>query len=389
MERREVYLDHSATTPVLDEVIEVMGEFWNKSFGNPSSIHFCGRENKDSIEIARAKVAEIMGCSRDMVYFTSGGTEGNNIFLKGLAFARLADGKKGHIVTTAIEHKAILSTVEYLETFGFETTILPVDEFGLVSADVFRDSLREDTFMASVMLANNEVGTIEPIADFASICRERDISFHTDAVQAVGKIPIDFTELGLNALTASAHKFYGPKGSGFLILDKVTKRKMHPLFHGGYHENSMRAGTENIAGIVGLAKALEIVVDSMNDESQRVEVLAQRLLNGLQSELDGVYLNGHPTKRLHGLVNLAFDKIEGEGILLFLDLAGIRVSTGSACSSKSLESSVVLKAMGTDIVHSHGSIRFSLGRSNCQEDIDYVLEQLPPIITRLREMSVL
>ncbi len=385
----EIYLDHSATTPVMAEVIRAMEGYWRENFGNPSSIHECGRENRDALEVAREKVAQLMGVDRKMVYFTSGGSEADNLYIKGMAYKRLMAGQRGHIITSTIEHKAVLESVKFLEGLGFEANYLPVDKYGVFDLDALKREIRGDTFLVSLMLANNEVGTIEPLAEVVEICREKGIFVHTDAVQAVGKIPVDFKGLGLNGLSASAHKFYGPKGSGFLIMDRESKRKMTPMIHGGAHEMGMRAGTENVAGIIGLARALEISMEMMEEEARRENILAERLWKGLSGRIGGIHLNGHPEKRLPGFLNMSFEKVEGEGILLSLDMAGIRASSGSACTSESLEASHVLKAMGVDIVLAHGSVRFTLGRDNTEKDIDFVIETLPPIIKRLREMSVL
>lgn len=383
MTDRSVYLDHSATTPVHTEVVDVMGKCLQDVYANPSSLYEIARNSREVIEKSREKIALLIGVNPNEIYFTSGGSEANNLAIKGACFKKM----KGHIITSKIEHKAVLNAFKFLNNLGFESTELVVDQYGLIAPDEFDSAIRDDTIIASIMYANNEVGTIEPIAQLAEIARKRGVIFHTDAVQAVGKIPLELENIDM--LSASAHKFYGPKGIGFLYINKATKPKIEPLIHGGAQENKKRAGTENIAGIVGMVKALEMAVEKMETNRVKLNQLADRLKLGLKERIDDVHFNGHPEIRLPGFINVSFDKVEGESILLSLDLAGIYASSGSACSSTSLEPSHVLMAMDLDIVLCHSSIRFTFGLSNTVEDVDYVLEKLPAMIKRLRDISVL
>jgi cysteine desulfurase len=387
MDKRRVYLDHSATTPVRPEVVESMERYWTDSFGNPSSLHACGQWTRAAVEESRDRIAGLLGVEPKTIYFTSGGSEGDNFALKGIAFKNL--DKKGHIITSQIEHKAVLESAEFLEKIGFDVTYLPVDKYGMIDPQSLRDAIRDNTLVISIMWANNEVGTIEPIAELAQIANEHDIPFHTDAVQMVGKLPIDIKGSNINMLTATAHKFYGPKGVGFQYIDNNTRRKLTPIIHGGSHERGFRAGTENIAGIVGMATALQLAYDNMELEREQLKRIGDYLEEGLKLHIEGIHFNGHPEKRLPGFVNVSIGKVEGEAMLLALDMQGIEASSGSACTSKSLEPSHVLKAMGIDIVLAHGSIRFTTGRSTTTDDIDYLLRVFPPIVDRLREMSVL
>lgn len=379
-----IYMDHNATTPLREEVLAAMLPYLRDEFGNASSLHAYGIRARKAIEAAREQVAAALGAHPREIIFTGCGTEADNQAIKGVAFANR--GKGEHIITSRIEHKAVLETCEYLEKRGFRVTYLPVDEYGVVSPDDVAQAITERTILVSVMFANNEVGTIQPIAEIARICRERGVYFHTDAVQAVGKVPIDVERLGIDLLSLSAHKFYGPKGVGALYVRKGVK--IEPLLHGGHQEWGLRAATENVAGIVGLGKALELRLGEMETEAQRLTTLRERLYNGIVAQIDHVYLNGHPTQRLPGTLSVCFDYIEGEAIILGLDLEGVAVSSGSACTSATLEPSHVLLAMGVHPATAQGSIRFSLGRGNTEEDIDYVLRVLPPIIKRLREMSM-
>ena len=383
---KQVYLDHSATTPVRQEVLEAMLPYFSEEYGNASSVHGFGQRARNAIEGAREKVASLLGASPEEIIFTSGGTESDNLAIKGLAAAPHVRGKQ--VVTSAIEHHAVLNTCTALEKQGFAVVQLPVDRHGLVDAEELRQAsanAKGDVALVSIMMANNEVGTIEPIRELAAVAAEASVPFHTDAVQAVGKVPVDVRELGVDLLSLSAHKFYGPKGVGALYVRSGTR--IQPLQHGGHHEKNLRAGTENVPGIMGLARALELACEEMETEAQRLHELRDRLQEGLMDRIPDSLLNGHPVKRLPHLLNMSFENVEGESILLSLDAVGIAASTGSACTSGTLEPSHVLTAMGMPPGIAHGSLRFSLGRVNTAEDIEYVLEKLPPIIERLRQMS--
>jgi cysteine desulfurase len=381
---RRIYMDHNATTPPREEVLEAMLPYLREEYGNPSSLHSFGIQARRAIERAREQMATALGARPREIIFTGCGTESDNQAIKGVAFANRHKGD--HIITTRIEHKAVLQTCEYLEKHGFRATYLPVDEYGVVSPDDVSQAITDQTILVSVMFANNEVGTIQPIADIARVCRKRGVPIHTDAVQAVGKLPIDVKALGIDLLSLSAHKFYGPKGVGALYVRQGMR--VDPLLHGGHQERGLRAATENVAGIVGAAMALELRLGEMEAEAQRLTALRERLYSGLVSQIDHVYLNGHPTERLPGTLSLCFDYIEGEAIIMGLDLEGVAVSSGSACTSASLEPSHVLLAMGVHPGVAQGSIRFSLGRANTEADVDVVLQKLPPIVERLRAMSM-
>ncbi|MGE5575714.1 MAG: cysteine desulfurase NifS [Syntrophothermus sp.] len=380
---KRIYLDHAATTPVAPAVLEAMLPYFTEKFGNPSTLYFYGREAKQAIEDAREKVAAIIGAKPQEIIFTGGGSESDNYAIKGVAFANEAKGK--HIITSAIEHHAVFDACKFLESRGFEVTYLPVDEYGLVNPDDVARAVRPDTILITVMHANNEVGTIEPIAEISRIAREKGVYFHTDAVQTAGSLPINVDELKVDMLSMSAHKFYGPKGVGVLYVRKGTK--ITPLIHGGGQERKRRAGTENVAGIVGLVKALELAQEDMAGRNERLIRLRDRLIAGLQEKIPEIKLNGHPTKRLPGNVNISVLYIEGESMLLNLDFKGIAASSGSACTSGSLEPSHVLLAMGMPHEVAHGSLRLTLGNENTDEDVDYVLEVLPGIVEKLRAMS--
>ncbi|MFO7957395.1 MAG: cysteine desulfurase NifS [Candidatus Brocadiia bacterium] len=378
-----VYMDHSATTPVRPEVVEAMLPYFEEKYGNASSVHHKGREAREAVEDARRTVAAHLGAAPDEIVFTSGGTESDNHAIRGVAAAA---GERGrHIITSAIEHHAVLNTCKDLEKEGFEVTTLPVDDRGLVDPRDLDDAMRPDTILVTVMMANNEVGTIEPIRELAEVASEHDVPIHTDAVQAVGKIPVDVEELGVDLLSLSGHKFYGPKGVGVLYIRSGTR--IRPVQVGGHHEKGRCAGTENVPGIVGLARALELACAEMEGEGQRLRRLRDHLQEGLAGSLEDARLNGHPERRLPHILNITFAYVEGESMLLSLDAAGICVSTGSACTSGTLEPSHVLTAMGVPAEMAHGSLRFSLGRVNDEKDVEYVLEKLPPIVRRLREMS--
>jgi cysteine desulfurase len=382
---RRIYLDHAATTPTRPEVVKVMLPYFTDAFGNPSSIYSYGQEARGAIEEARTKVAELIGARNDEIIFTSGGTEADNFGLKGVAYA---DERKGnHIITTSIEHHAVLEVGKFLERRGLRITYLPVDKYGLVDPDDVRKAITDKTILISVMHANNEVGTIEPVEEIGEIAKEAGIYFHSDAVQTVGHIPVNVDKLKVDLLSISAHKLYGPKGVGALYVRKGTK--LVSLIHGGEQEKRRRAGTENVPAIVGLGKAVELAGQEMEREIERLAGLRDKLIKGLGEKIDHIHLNGNPSKRLPNNVNLSVDFVEGESILLNLDLEGICASTGSACSSASLKPSHVLLALGLPPEQAHGSLRFTLGRENSEADVERVLEVLPGIVAKLRAMSPL
>jgi len=381
---KRIYMDHNATSPLRQEALEAMRPYLKEEFGNASSLHTFGIQARQALERSRDQVAAALGARPKEIIFTGCGTESDNQAIKGVAFANRKQGN--HIITSSIEHKAVLQSCEYLEQQGFHVTYLPVDAYGMVDPDDVAQALTDQTILVSVMMANNEVGTIQPITEIAKVCRQRGIYCHTDAVQAGGKLPINVETLGVDLLSLSGHKFYGPKGVGVLYV----RRGVHidPLLHGGHQERGRRAATENVAGIVGTATALRLCLEEMDAEADRLTALRDRLYAGILSQIDHVYLNGHPTRRLPGTLSLSFDYIEGEAIIMGLDLVGVAVSSGSACTSAALEPSHVLLAMGVTPGVAQGSIRFSLGRSNTAADVDYVLEKLSPIVERLRRMSM-
>ena len=383
MER--IYLDYAATTPSHPEVVKAMLPYFTDAFGNPSSIYSYGQEAKGAIEEARAKIADLIGAQDEEIIFTSGGTEADNFALKGVAFTN--EPKGNHIITSAIEHHAVIETCKFLERRGFRVTYLPVDGYGLVAPDDIRKAITDKTVLISIIHANNEIGTIEPINEIGRIAKEAGIYFHTDAVQAVGHIPVDVNELEVDLLSMSAHKLYGPKGVGALFIRKGTK--LTPFIHGGEQERKRRASTENVPGIVGFGKAAELAKQEMNEEAERLTYLRDKLIQGLVERIDHTHLNGHPIMRLPNNVNVSVDFVEGESMLLNLDLEGICASTGSACSSSSLEPSHVLLAMGLSHEQAHGSLRLTLGKWSHEEEIGRVLEVLPRIVARLRAMSPL
>jgi cysteine desulfurase len=380
-----IYLDYAATTPVHPEVVKAMLPYFSDVFGNPSAIYSYGQEATAALEEARAKVAGLIGSRSEEIVFTSGGTEADNMALIGVANAMRSRGN--HIITTAIEHHAIIETAKFLEKNGFELTYLGVDDQGIVDPDAVRRAITDKTILVSVMLANNELGTIQPLAEISRITRQAGVYLHTDAVQAVGRIPVNVDDLGVDLLSMSAHKLYGPKGVGALYIRKGVR--MAPITHGGGQERARRSGTQNVAGIVGLSRATELAGQEMIAEAERLTPLRDRLIQGILEGIDHSYLNGHPVKRLPNNANLSFDYVEGESMCLNLDLKGICVSTGSACSSSNLEPSHVLLAMGVPSQLAHGSLRFTLGKWTEPEDIDRVLEVLPPIVAKLRAMSPL
>ena len=382
---RRIYLDHAATTPTHPEVVKAVVPYFTEAFGNPSSIYSYGQEAKGAVEEARTKVAELIGARSEEIVFTSGGTEADNSALKGVAYA---SGHKGnHIITTSTEHPAVLEVCKFLEKRGLKITYLPVDKYGLVDPDDVRKAINNKTILISVMHANNEVGTIEPVEEIGEIAKEAGICFHSDAVQTVGHIPVNVDKLKVDLLAISGHKFYGPKGVGALYVRKGAK--LISLMHGGEQEKRRRAGTENVPAIVGLGKAVELAGQEMGKEVERLAGLRDKLIRGLGEKIDHIHLNGHPKRRLPNNVNVSVDFVEGESMLLNLDVEGICASTGSACSSASLEPSHVLLALGLSPEQAHGSLRFTLGRENSEADVERVLEVLPGIVAKLRAMSPL
>lgn len=381
---KRIYLDNAATTAVHPQVIEKMLPYFTDCYGNASSVHFVGRDARKALEDSRRRVAAVLNCKPQEVYFTSGGTESDNWALKGAAFANRKKGN--HIITSAIEHHAILHTCEWLEKQGFEITYVPVDEFGVVNPADVEQAIKDETILVSIMAANNEIGTLQPIKEIAEICHAHKVLFHTDAVQAMGAVKVDVQEIGCDMLSLSAHKFHGPKGVGVLYVKQGTR--IENLLHGGAQERSRRATTENVPGIVGLAEALELATADIEGKAAYLTNLRDQLIDGLTA-LPYVRLNGHRTQRLPGNVNISVRFIEGEALLLRLDMAGIAGSSGSACTSGSLDPSHVLLAIGLPHEIAHGSLRLSLTETNTQEDVDYVLETLPGIISSLRDMSPL
>jgi cysteine desulfurase len=383
---KNVYMDYSATTFTKPEVLKEMIPYFTEYFGNPSSLYSMSDAPKKAINTARERVAKALNASKDEIFFTAGGSEGDNWILKGIAFANRNKGN--HIITTKIEHHAILHTGKFLEENGFDVTYLPVDEYGLISIEDLKKAITDKTILVSVMFANNEVGSIQPIEEIGKICKEHKIYFHTDAVQAVGHVKIDVKAMNIDALSLAGHKFYGPKGVGALYLKKGIK--LENLIHGGAQERGKRATTENVPGIVGLGKAIEIAVGELEPEAKRLTKLRDKLLNGLVSKIPHVKVNGPiGEKRMPGNVNVSFVGIEGETLLLDLDDKGIFASTGSACASGSLDPSHVLLALGLKHETAHGSLRLSLGAGTTEEQIDYALEVIPKVVERRREMSPL
>jgi cysteine desulfurase len=375
---RRVYLDHNASTPVHPEVLAEMLPYFGEVFGNPSSVHGFGREAREAVDAARDRLATFLRVRPDEIVFTSGGTESDNFAVKGLAWAR----GRGHIITSKIEHHAVLRTCQALEAQGFTVTYLPVDAHGMIDPDDVRRALRPDTIAISIMHANSEVGTIQPARAIGAIARERGVPFHVDAVQTFGKIDLDVDALNIDLLSFSGHKIYGPKGVAGLYIRKGTR--MVSVQHGGEHERRRRAGTENVPGIVGLGKAAEVRAREMKEEAVRLTALRDRLWEGVRARVPDVRLNGHPTERVPGTANIAYKNVESESIVLGLDLKGIAVSAGSACTSGSVEPSYVLVAMGVPIEWAMGAVRSSLGRSTTTEDIDYVVESVEPVVRKLR-----
>ena len=375
---RQVYLDHNASTPVHPEVVAAMLPYFSERFGNPSSVHGFGREAREGLETAREQVAHFLRVCKEEVVFTSGGTESDNMAVKGVAMTR----RQGHIITSRIEHHAVLRAVQTLESQGFAATYLDVDGHGQVDPDALRRAIRPDTILITIMHANSEIGTIQPARELGAIAREHNIPFHMDAVQTFGKVPIDLDAFNIDMLSFSGHKIYGPKGVAGLYIRKGTK--MVSIQHGGEHERRRRAGTENVAGIVGFGKAVEIRGRDMAEEAQRLTALRDRLWQGLERRVPEVRLNGHPTQRVPGTCNVCFRHVESESIVLGLDLKGIGVSAGSACTSGNVEPSYVLVAMGVPLDWAMGAVRHSLGRSTTAADIDYGLDSTEPLVATLR-----
>jgi cysteine desulfurase len=376
-------MDHNSTTPVDEAVAEAMLPYFSEKFGNPSSLYSIGREARRAMEDARANVADLIGAKKEEIIFTGSGTESDNLAVKGSAYR---NRKKGdHIITSSIEHHAVLHTCKYLEPQGFKVTYLPVSKEGLVNPADVEDAITSKTILISIMHANHEIGTIQPIEEIGKLAKEKDISFHTDAIQSAGNLPLNVDALGVSLLSMSAHKMYGPKGVGALYVRKGTG--LEPLIHGGGHERDIRSGTENVPGIVGFGKAARLAKERL-PEAAKITKLRDSLIKGVL-EIKDSFLNGHPVIRLPNNVNVRFSFIEGESMILNLDMKGVAASTGSACSSKSLEPSHILLATGLRHEEAHGSLRFTLGRGNTQEDVDYVVSALPEIVNKLRMISPL
>ena len=383
---KTTYMDYSATTYVKPEVLDAMMPFFTEKFGNPSSFYGISRETKMAVDNARAQVAKAINCDPNEVYFTGGGSEADNWAIKGIATAHMKKGN--HIITTKIEHHAVLHTCEFLEKFGFEVTYLDVNEEGFIDLKQLESAISDNTILVSVMFANNEIGTIQPIKEIGAICREKKVLFHTDAVQAIGSVPVDVKEMNIDLLSLAGHKLYGPKGIGALYIRKGVR--IDNLIHGGGQERGRRAGTENIPGVVGLGKAIEIATENIEENRARLTVLRDKLIDGILERIPYARLNGpRGDKRLPGNSNISFEFIEGESILLSLDFEGICASSGSACTSGSLDPSHVLLAIGLPHEKAHGSLRTTLGAASTEEDVEKLLNELPPIIERLRNMSPL
>ena len=382
---KRIYLDYAATTPMRPEVLEEMQPYLTEIFGNPSSIYSYGHEAKAGMDKARAAVANLLGAREEEIVFTGGGTEADNFAIKGIGFANRSKGN--HIITSSIEHHAVLETCQFMETQGFTVTYLPVDKYGMVNPDDVKNTITPETILITIMHANNEIGTIQPISEIGKIAREAGVYFHTDAVQTVGHIPSDVNELNVDMLSTSAHKLYGPKGVGALYIRKGTR--IVPLIHGGEQENNRRASTENVAGIVGFGKAAELAKLELEEESARITSMRDRLIDNMVAKVDEIQLNGHPTQRLPNNINLTVAYTEGESIVLNLDLKGICASTGSACTSSSLEPSHVLVAIGLPQEIAYSSFRMTLGKWNTDEDIDRIIQVLPEVISNLGAMSPL
>jgi cysteine desulfurase len=380
---KRIYLDYAATTPVDPRVLKAMEPYFSEKFGNTMSLHSFGQEAKTALEESREIVADLMGAKPSEVIFTSSATESNNLALKGVAFANRKKGN--HIIISSIEHSCIMESAKWLEQQGFEITRLKVDKYGLVDPEDVKKAIKKETILVSIMHANNEIGTIEPIEEIGKICKERGVYFHTDAAQSFGKIPINVSKMNIDLMTVSSHKMYGPKGAAALFVREGTK--IEPILHGGGHEVGLRSSTVNVAAIVGFAEACKICKKEMEKEAKRLTKLRDKLIKGVLEKIPGSHLNGHPTKRLPNNANFWFEGVEGESIVIQLDLLGIAASTGSACSSEKLEPSHVLLAIGLRPEQAHGSLRLSLGRWTKEKEIDYVLKVLPKVIDKLRKIS--
>ncbi len=381
---KRIYMDHAATTPTDNEVVKAMEPYFTQKYGNPNSIHSFGQEARDAVEEARKKVAHLIGANPSEIIFTGGGTESDNFAIKGIAWANQKKGN--HIITSKIEHHAVLHSCQFLEKHGFRVTYLPVDKYGLIDPDNVKKAITDQTILVTIMHANNEIGAIEPIKEIGKVVKEAGIYFHTDSVQTVGHIPIDVNDLGVDMLSMSGHKLYGPNGVGVLYLRKGTR--IDSLIGGGSQEKNRRAGTENVAGIVGMGKAAELAEKRLvQGEEDKLIKLRDRLIKEITEKVDHVLLNGHPKKRLPGNVNLCFEFIEGESMLLNLDMEGVAASSGSACTSGSLEPSHVLLAIGLPPEIAHGSLRLTLGKDNTEEEVECVIDILPKIIEKLRALS--
>jgi cysteine desulfurase len=385
LDQRPIYMDHAATTYLKPEVVAAMVPYFSEYFGNPSSLYRFAQESRKAVEEARERVAAALGARRDEIYFTAGGTEADNWALKGIASAHRKQGN--HIITSSIEHHAVLNPCAYLEKQGFDVTYLPVDEWGMVDPADVEAAITDRTILVSVMTANNEIGTIQPVAEIGRITHDRGVLFHSDAVQAIGAVPVDVDAMQVDLLSLSGHKFYGPKGIGALYMRKGTR--IDNLLHGGGQERGRRAGTENLTGIVGLGRAIELATADIEGHNRRIAGMRDRLLTGILEAIPASRLNGHPTRRLPNNINISFRYVEGESILLLMDAHGICASTGSACSSGSLEPSHVLRAIGLSHEEAHGSLRLTLGDANTEEQVEYVLDVLPRVIGRLRQISPL
>lgn len=386
MMNKRVYMDYSATTPMREEVLEEMMQFMKTEYGNPSSLHSFGRESKNAVDTARDRIAKTMNAKSKEIYFTAGGSESDNWAIKGYAFANKDKGK--HIITTKIEHHAVLYTVEYLvKEHGFTATYLDVDADGLIDLEELKNAITDETILITIMFANNEIGTIQPIKEIGAIAKEKKVAFHTDGVQIYGSGKIDVDELNIDMMSMSAHKLHGPKGIGALYIRPGIK--LHNLIHGGAQERKKRAGTENVPGIVGFGKAAELAHENLEERIQEKSRLRDKMIDGILESIPYTILNGHRTKRLPNNFNISFRFIEGESLLLSLDMVGIAGSSGSACTSGSLDPSHVLLSLGLSHEVAHGSLRLTIGAYNTEEEVDYVLEQLPPIVERLRQMSPL
>ena len=383
--KKSIYLDYAATTPVDPRVVKAMLPYFTKQFGNTMSLHSFGQEAKEALEESREAVANLMGAKPNEIIFTSSATESNNLVLKGVA---LADKEKGnHLIISQIEHPCIMESAKWLETQGFEITRLPVDKYGLIDPEEVKKAIKKNTILVSIIHASNEIGTIEPIEEIGKICREKRVYFHTDAAQSFGKVPIDVNKMNIDLLTASSHKMYGPKGAACLFVREGTK--IEPLLHGGGHEAGLRSSTVNVGAIVGFAEACKICKKEMKKEAQREIKLRDKLIKGVLEKIPNSYLNGHPKKRLPNNANFSFSFVEGESLVIQLDLLGIAASTGSACATAKLEPSHVLLAIGLKPEQAHGSLRLTLGRWTKEGDINYLLKVLPEVIKKLRKISAI